>query len=345
MTPINEQESYLLKTAPLGIAIIRSVSGKIIHVNDAYCKLLGRTSQQVLGQTWMHFTHLDDVARDHYAIYQMFETKTPQILVKKRYVKPNGEIVHAHVTITPFNDGGKEPTHIVMIQDMTEQIRMRDELIIRSEELRKSREEVLNALVVVSRFRDRETGDHLQRTRAYMRVILESLNRKQPFSRQGIETIASASMLHDIGKIGIPDSILLKKGRLDRDEMKVMETHTTLGSNAILETMRYLKGNGSLMYAREIAEHHHERWDGEGYPHGLRGRAIPFTARIMAVVDVYDALRSVRPYKEALSHEVSTRTIESESGSHFDPEIVDAFLEKESLINEISKMKDRNSCA
>jgi putative two-component system response regulator len=222
---------------------------------------------------------------------------------------------------------------------------MRDTLKIRSEELRESREDVLNALVVVSRFRNRETGDHLWRTRSYMRVILESLQGSQPFSRQGIETIAAASVLHDIGKIGIPDSILLKRGKLERDEMKIMETHTTLGANAILETMRYLKGNGSLMYAREIAEYHHERWDGEGYPHGLRGTAIPFTARIMAVVDAYDALRSVRPYKEAYSHEVAMQTIESESGSHFDPEVVDALFERESLINEISKMKDCSSRA
>ncbi|HNY18229.1 MAG TPA: PAS domain S-box protein [Treponemataceae bacterium] len=335
----------MLKTAPLGIAIIKSVSGRIIHVNDACCHLLGRTAQQVLGQTWMHFTHLDDVARDHYAIYQMFETKKPQILITKRYVRPNGDIVHAQVTITPFNDGGKEPTHIVMIQDITEQLRMQDELKLRSEQLRESREEVLNALVVVSRFRDRETGDHLWRTRAYMRVILESLNTSQTFSRQGIETIASASVLHDIGKIGIPDAILLKKGKLDPDEMAVMKTHTTLGSNAILETMRHIKGNGSLIYAREIAEFHHERWDGEGYPHGLKGTTIPLTARVMAVVDAYDALRSVRPYKDAFSHEVALRTIESESGSHFDPDIVAVFFEKESLINEISKMKDIASCA
>jgi response regulator RpfG family c-di-GMP phosphodiesterase len=293
----------------------------------------------------MRFTHLDDVARDHYAIYRMYETKTPQIHIQKRYVRPNGAIVHAHVTITPFNNGGIEPSHMVMIQDITEQTHMRDTLKIRSEELRESREDVLNALVVVSRFRDRETGDHLWRTRSYMRVILESLRGSQPFSRQGIETIAAASVLHDIGKIGIPDSILLKRGKLERDEMKIMETHTTLGANAILETMRYLKGNGSLMYAREIAEYHHERWDGEGYPHGLRGTAIPFTARIMAVVDAYDALRSVRPYKEAYSHEVAMQTIESESGSHFDPEVVDALFERESLINEISKMKDCSSRA
>ena len=345
MTPISEQGSYLLQTAPLGVALIKSVSGRIIHVNDACCHLLGRTAQQVLGQTWMHFTHLDDVARNHYAIYQMFETKIPQIFIKKRYVKPNGDIVHAQVTITPFNDGGKEPTHMVMIQDVTEQLRIQEELKIRSEELRESREEMLNAFVVFSRIRDRETGNHLWRTRAYMRVILESLNKGLPFSRQGIEIIASASALHDIGKIGIPDSILLKAGKLDPDEMKVMKTHPTLGSNAILETMQYLKGNGSLMYAREIAEYHHERWDGEGYPHGLKGATIPLTARIMAVVDSYDAIRSVRPYKQAFSHEVAMSTIESESGSHFDPDIVDVFFEKESLINELSKMKNYTTCA
>jgi PAS domain S-box-containing protein len=340
MSPISEQESLAFKKAPLGIAIINSSSGKIIHANDSYCKLLGRPVTHVIGQTWMRFTHPDDVGHDQYTIYRMYETKAPQAFANKRYVGTDGSIIHAHVTITPFNDEGNEPTHMVMIQDVTQNVHMREELKLRSEELRVTREEVLNALVVVSRFRDRETGDHLRRTRSYIRVLLESLKSAQPFSKQGIEIIASASMLHDIGKIGIPDSILLKEGSLDRDEMRTMETHTTLGANAIIETMRHLRGDSSLMFAREIAEYHHERWDGCGYPHGLSGSTIPLTARVMAVADVYDALRSDRPYKTALSHEESLAIIESERGSHFDPDIVDSFLANERTFLEISETKD-----
>lgn len=336
MPPIAEQESLAFKKAPHGIAIIDSKSGKIVHANDAYCAILGRTVPHVIGQTWMRFTHLDDVARDIYALYQMNETKTQQTIAKKRYIRPNGDIVYANVTITPFNEYAGGQTHMVMVQDVTQQIRIREQLKLRSEELRVTREEVLNALVVVARFRERETGDHLRRTRAYVSVLLKALRKEQPFSSQGIEVVASASMLHDIGKIGIPDSILLKQGNLDPEEKKVMETHTMLGVGAIVETMRHLRGDSSLMFAREIAEYHHERWDGSGYPHGLRGKTIPLTARIMAIADVYDALRSDRPYKKAFSHEASLATIVSESGSHFDPDIVDAFLNTESTFREIS---------
>lgn len=339
MSPINEQESLAFKKAPLGIAIINSLTGKILHANDAYCALLGRTNSHVIGQTWMRFTHPDDVAHDHYTIYKMYESKANQAVANKRYINAQGEVIHARVSITPFNDTESEPTHMVMVQDISQNVRMREELKLRTEELRVTREEVLNALVVVSRFRDRETGDHLWRTRAYMRLMLFAMKDNQPFSKQGIEIVASASMLHDIGKIGIPDAILLKEGNLDREEMKVMQTHTMLGANAIVETMRHLRGDTSLMYAREIAEYHHERWDGSGYPHGLHDTSIPLTARVMAVADVYDALRSDRPYKTAISHEKSLGIIESERGSHFDPEIVNTFLKIEQTFREISETK------
>lgn len=335
MSPISEQESLAFQKAPLGIAIVNSLTGTIMHVNDAYCRLVGYAKPQVIGQTWMRFTHPDDVAPDQLAILRMYETGATQIGMHKRYLGPDGGTIHARVTITPFNGEREEPTHLVMVQDVTQ--RMREELKLRSEELRVTREEVLNALVVVARFRDRETGDHLRRTRSYVRVLLESLGSHQPFSRQGIETVASASMLHDIGKIGIPDAILLKEGSLSDEETKTMRTHTTLGANAIVETMRHLRGDGSLIYAREIAESHHERWDGRGYPHGLRGRTIPLTARAMAVADVYDALRSDRPYKTALSHEESLDIIERERGSHFDPDIVDALFRMEGTFREISQ--------
>lgn len=345
MSPISEQESLAFKKAPLGIAIINSTSGKIIHANDTYCAILGRTAAQIIGQPWMRFTHPDDVAHDHYTIHRMYETKASQAFANKRYIAADGSIVHARVTVTPFNDECGEPTHMVMVQDETRHVRIQEELRLRNEELRVSREEVLNALVVVSRFRDRETGDHLWRTSSYVRVIFETLKEAQPFSRQGIKIISSASMLHDIGKIGIPDAILLKEGSLTSEEMKTMQTHTTLGANAIIETMRHLRGDSSMMYAREIAEFHHERWDGFGYPYGLSGTAIPLTARIMAAADVYDALRSDRPYKSAYSHEKSLKIIEAERGTHFDPEIVDVLLKKEKVFEDISETTRKQKSA
>jgi putative two-component system response regulator len=213
---------------------------------------------------------------------------------------------------------------------------MKDALKIRIEDLRLSREELLNALVIITRFRDRETGEHLRRTRAYMKLMLESLGKNQPFSRLGIEVVSKAAMLHDIGKIGIPDSILLKRGTLTPEEMTIMKTHTTLGGEALSETMNHMRSDVSILYAREIAECHHERFDGTGYPNGLSGEQIPLTARIMAIIDVYDALRSERPYKAPLSHQEALRVLRLKIGTHFDPNIANVFFAQENVFETIS---------
>jgi PAS domain S-box-containing protein len=345
MSPDQEGKSLVFQKAPLGIAIINTLSGEILSANDSYCALLQRKVGQVIGKTWMHFTHQDDVALNYYSVYQMYERKAPRVYLKKRYISPNGEVIHACLTMIPFNDGVSEPTHLIMVQDISNSVHISEELKHKKEELRVTREEVLNALVVVARFRDRETGDHLWRTRSYMRLLLSSMKKTQPFSRQGIETIASASMLHDIGKIGIPDSILLKEGRLDDKEKKIMETHTRLGADAIVETMRHLSGDVALVYAREIAEYHHERWDGGGYPYGLAGSEIPLTARAMAIADVYDALRSARPYKKPFLHSDSVGIIRNEAGRHFDPDLVEVFLNKEREFEKVSEAREEATCS
>lgn len=130
--------------------------------------------------------------------------------------------------------------------------------------------------------------------------------------------------------------ILQKKGALNEEEFSIMKTHTTLGANALLEAIRHQENNSALMYAKEIAEYHHERWDGSGYPQGLSCREIPLTARVMAVADVFDALQSKRSYKEALSHDTSVDIIAKGAGTQFDPEIVEKFLKHEKEFYSIS---------
>ena len=332
----DEYKTLSFQRAPYGIVIIKSRTGIIIHANDAYCDMLGYRQDQIIGSTWMTFTHPNDLERDTEIIRKMYDTRAPQMDAMRRYIRPDGTIVPAKITITPFNDSIEEPTHMVMVQDLTGNTRIRDELKTRTKELRVTREAVLSSLVIVSRFRDRETGEHLERTKEYVHILLEATSDCHSFSRHGIDVISNASMLHDIGKIGIPDAILLKEGSLDADEKKIMETHTLLGANAITETMKKMRGDSSLMYAREIAEFHHERWDGTGYPRKLSGNYIPLSARVMAVADVYDALRSDRPYKTAIDHGESVHIIREASGTHFDPDIVKVFLHHEKTFNEIS---------
>jgi len=157
-----------------------------------------------------------------------------------------------------------------------------------------------------------------------------------------IELLYKSAPLHDIGKVGIPDRILLKPGKLTPEEFEVMKTHTTLGRDAILSAERLLSSPTSfLALAREIAWTHHERWNGSGYPRGLSGRSIPISGRLMAVADVYDALISKRVYKPAMSHEESVAVIQGGAGTHFDPDVVEGFMDvSEELRNVASRFVD-----
>ncbi len=189
------------------------------------------------------------------------------------------------------------------------------------------------SLAKLAESRDTETGDHLERVRSYTRAIATDLRKHGPyrnFITDGfVEALYRSSPLHDIGKVGIPDSILLKPGKLSKEEFDIMKTHTQIGGDTLRAADREAGGDFFLSMGRDIAYHHHEKWDGGGYPYGKKGEDIPLPARITAVSDVYDALSSKRPYKDAFSHEKSRGIILEGRGSHFDPAMVDAFLASE----------------
>jgi len=196
-----------------------------------------------------------------------------------------------------------------------------------------TRDVAIFALAKLAESRDPETGAHLERVRGYCRILASDLSQQPQFRTQVdaefVQLIYLTSPLHDIGKVGIPDGVLLKPGRLSDREFDVMKTHTTLGAQTLDAALRAFPGVRFLSMARDIAATHHERWDGTGYPASLAGQQIPLSGRIMALADVYDALTSKRVYKGAYSHEVARGIILKESGSHFDPAIVASFLRTE----------------
>ncbi|SFI29884.1 HD domain-containing phosphohydrolase [Planctomicrobium piriforme] len=202
-----------------------------------------------------------------------------------------------------------------------------------------SRELTIFALAKLAESRDQETGDHLERMREYVKILAEELSQYDDFwgiiDGDYINLLYLTSPLHDIGKVAIPDSILLKPGRLTAEEFEVMKTHTTLGARTLADVAECHPNASYLQMAMDIALTHHERWDGGGYPHGLKGTEIPLCGRITAIADVYDALTSNRVYKEAYSHEVAREIIERDRGTHFDPQLVDAFLHAEEKFLEI----------
>ena len=189
----------------------------------------------------------------------------------------------------------------------------------------------IRALAHLAETRDPETGNHINRTQNYVRLLALRLRQHPRFADflnpRNIDLLTKSAPLHDIGKVGIPDSILLKPGRLGPAEWEVMKTHARLGSEAIEQAETDAEQPVAfLVLAKEIAHWHHCRWDGSGYPDGLAGESIPISARLMALADVFDALISVRVYKPAMSYAEARDLIAAERGKHFDPDVADAFL-------------------
>jgi adenylate cyclase len=207
-------------------------------------------------------------------------------------------------------------------------------------QLENARQITIESMASVAETRDPETGAHIKRTQNYVRAIARELARSGDYpltlTPDYIELLYISAPLHDIGKVGVPDHILLKPGRLTVDEMEIMKQHAEFGRKIIHSTSQRIDGDNFLVIAGEIAGTHHERWDGAGYPAGLSGQAIPLSGRIMAVADIYDALISRRCYKEPYTHEHSTRIMRDLRGKTFDPAVIDAFFRIESQILDIA---------
>ena len=208
-----------------------------------------------------------------------------------------------------------------------------------------TRDVTIFAMAKLAESRDPETGAHLERVRGYSRVLAQHLAGVEKFrdeiTPEYARLIYLTSPLHDIGKVGIPDSVLLKPGRLSDREFEIMKTHTTLGSQTLDAALRQFPGVQFLQMGRDIAATHHERMDGSGYPHQLTGDQIPLCGRIMALADVYDALTSKRVYKAAFAHDIAKSIILSDAGTHFDPAIVEAFVANEERFESIrGKLSD-----
>ena len=187
--------------------------------------------------------------------------------------------------------------------------------LVQAEELRRTRLQVIQRLGRASEYKDNETGMHIMRMSHYSRIIALAYG----YTEKEADNLFHAAPMHDIGKIGIPDSIMLKPGKLTEEEFEIMKQHSEIGA-------QILSHSDSTKLAQGVALYHHERWDGTGYPKGIPSQQLPLITRIVAVVDVFDALVSKRPYKEAWSHEDALEAISSGSGTQFDPNVVEVFI-------------------
>lgn len=198
--------------------------------------------------------------------------------------------------------------------------------LVRMDELKRTRLEIVQRLGLAAEYKDNETGLHVIRMSHYSRILARALG----WSEADCDDLLNAAPMHDVGKIGIPDAVLRKPGKLDADEWAVMRQHVSIGANIIGE-----HPSGLLRMAQRIALTHHEKWDGSGYPNGLAGEDIPIEGRIVAIADVFDALTSERPYKQAWPVEEAVAFLRDQSGQHFDPDLVELFIQQLPAVLEV----------
>lgn len=230
---------------------------------------------------------------------------------------------------------------ISLNNQLQEQNAMLDTLVeMRTRKIIQTRDAAINAVISLVETRDDNTAHHITRTIKFVDILAKQLLKmdvyREDLTPEFLSNITRASTLHDIGKIGIPDKVLLKNGKLTDDEFEMIKTHTIIGFEALESSREGLENDGFFSLARDIVLYHHEKWNGRGYPSGKRGKEIPLSARLMALADVYDALTSKRVYKDAFTHEKAREIIVSESNVSFDPHVVKAFINAEKMFEKIN---------
>lgn len=328
--------------ARLGRWDIYPAQGNIIWSQSMYTILDLDSSEPASSDLFFSLVHPDDLQQVNEMFEEMLVSQKPWT-ARYRLLTGSGTTKWVHVRFYSKFDSKGDPEHLYgTIQDVTELKKIEDELEEYNQHLERLVEEkveeisasqmaTIYALVGLAESRDDDTGAHIERTASFCRLLAIKARSIPKYADAVndtfIETIYKSSPLHDIGKVGIPDSILLKPGKLTDEEFTIMKTHVQIGYDALFKVVKQYNGNEFLKMGAEIALYHHEKWNGSGYSKGLREQEIPLSARIMAISDVYDALRSKRVYKDAFSHEKSAEIIISSRGSHFDPSLVDLFIQ------------------
>jgi len=250
------------------------------------------------------------------------------------------------LALTPMlNAKGEVEGTVGVGLDISEEVRLNEELRQSLELVKKTQDISIFLLAKLAEKRDQETGLHLLRIREYTRVLCNRLAQKGPYVDEATPRFTSqviqASVLHDIGKVAIPDAILMSHEKFTAEERSIMNQHTVFGAQALDEAVVELGEESFLSVGRDIALYHHENWNGRGYPMGLKGEEIPLCARIVAIADVYDALITERRYKRAFSHKEALAVIVEERGERLDPVLVDVFLEEEVHVQQIRQRLSR----
>ncbi|MEA2082703.1 MAG: AAA family ATPase [Thermodesulfobacteriota bacterium] len=329
------------------IVILVDDNDRILIANPLFhttFNVSGSNEQDMMFKQWIH---PDDVLLVEEQMLAKLADVDTVMDFQFRLVTKQGKVLDVECNAKSIKKEDNRSEFQMVIRDITDRKRLEKELINSIKDVQHARIGTILGLAKLAEYRDENTGSHLERIREYSRVIAVELSKKIEYkyyiTPRYIDDIYLSAILHDIGKVGIPDSILQKKGKLTDKEFEIIKRHTIYGGDAISAIEKQVEGQSFLALGKAIAYYHHEKWNGSGYPMGLQGEAIPLSTRIVALADVYDALTSKRSYKNAFSHEKSTEIIVNAKGTHFAPEVVDAFLSVEPIFKMI-KMIRENHC-
>ena len=305
-----QRDRLAFEEAPSGSVII-APDGRIERVNQAVCRMTGRAADQLIGRPFSELAHPADRQASAAALAALLAGAEGTRHFEGRYLGPGGRVIEASVAVTAIRDERQEVVQLyTQIEDVTAARRT-------TRELEQAQFEMLARLAAAAELHDDDTGRHTHRVGNLAVATAARLG----LPDAEVELLQLAAALHDVGKIAIPDAVLAKRGKLSFAEYEHMKTHTTVGAQMLAGSSFAL-----VRMAEQVAITHHERWDGSGYPAGLAGESIPITGRIVAVADVFDALTHARPYKPAWSVSDATAELQRQSGRHFDPQVLDAFL-------------------
>jgi PAS domain S-box-containing protein len=317
--------------------------GYFIFVNDSLSKILGVPKLDLRFMNFWDFMDDENASRIYEIFAECRRTGEPAKAFDCEF-SIDGKIRFIEASASLLRDSKGLPTgYRGVLRDRTEKKKMEMDLLESYRKVHEARTATILGLAKLAEYRDEGTGTHLERIREYARILTVQLAKNPKFrgfiDQQYIDDIYQSSILHDIGKVGTPDALLLKPGELTEEEFEIIKRHTLMGGNAIRAIESQIEGKSFLAMGREIAYNHHEKWDGSGYPKGLKGEAIPLSARIIALADVYDALTTKRFYKEAYSHDKARDMIFALKGKHFDPDMVNAFTTVAEKFNQVRKEK------
>jgi putative two-component system response regulator len=280
------------------------------------------------------FAALDRLSKD-------VRTSTVPVIFMTSYGDPEIEVRGFEAGIVDFIN--KPFSQLVLLKRIGTHLRIDDLIRKRTERLWRLKNGIISVLADIVECRDETTGGHIDRTSRCIRVLIEALRDSGVYAKEmedwDIDTMVASARLHDIGKIAVSDNILNKPGKLTPQEFAIVKNHVREGERIIEKIITKTGDEEFLRFAQYFVSYHHERWDGGGYPYGLSGENIPLIGRIMAIIDVYDALVSARPYKKPFSHDMALNTIMQESGKHFDPNLAEVFFLKREEFKDITSGK------